>query len=343
MESAAHDKLERGDIEGALELYTKLAVEDMPAAVDDNWELLISLSEMNEKYADVGSRAAELAVTMHPNSWSSWEKLLEDYERRDEVYAAVDRLKSTVDENHFASLRALGTAYTQIGDYVKASKALETGIEVCPNEAWAYAERLSHLRETQFQDYDGAIRACKMALSAGTPFPQFMYLALGNLYRKQGRIEDAMDAYEKYIDVDLDFDILFTVTEAYLQDGEVNRAIHLMEKSIAKIPSELALRKRLAQLYSHSGDYEAAIKIYQTALDEMFWGDGESEVWELMGHAKQIVGDLEGAIHAMEMAVDINPGISGYWQFLENLYDMIGDDLGVKETRHRGQKRLKDQ
>jgi tetratricopeptide (TPR) repeat protein len=97
LESEAQGKIETGDIDGALELYEKLAVEATQSSrnFNDYWDEIMWISAVKCNF-DFAAKVAELMLAGNPTSRQAWSFLMDVYEKRGDVQEGLERLKSAV-------------------------------------------------------------------------------------------------------------------------------------------------------------------------------------------------------------------------------------------------------
>jgi tetratricopeptide (TPR) repeat protein len=85
------------------------------------------------------------------------------------------------------------------------------------------------------------------------------------------------------------------MTDVYLEKGDVKGAIGQIEEAIAGDPGNFQLRRGLGNIYEDAGDFVAAIKIYDAAVNEVLLEDSESEIgrgWDMRKRLQRISKEL---------------------------------------------------
>lgn len=148
----------------------------------------------------------------------------------------------------------------------------------------------------------------------------------GNAAFNQGKFEDAIQAYNKAIQLDASFGAPYSnLALTYLTQGQCAEAILLYQKSIELLKSdgEKALSwNGLGNAYRCMDDYTEAVAAYQkaAALDpetagmrdraDNFQLDQEprtATAWNDLGEAFMKTGSVDEAIHAFQKAIELEP------------------------------------
>jgi tetratricopeptide (TPR) repeat protein len=340
-DSAAQEKIRCGDIDGALELYEKLAVGELQAPgkykLEVAWDMILMISATNRNF-DFATRVAESIVAMHPTSAEGWSFLFKVYAKRGPLQEAVERLKLAVAEQHVASFRELGRAYRVMGDAANALETLKQAINLDPLKASFYWTEIGHTYDS-IHDRNNAIQAYEMAVALShEPAPGLLHMSLGVCYKNQGRFRDAIVQFEYELRGLANQglfreDVFQNITDIYLETGDYDSAIKRTKSAIVMCPEEPSLKSLLGDVFMEAADYDAAILAYEAAIDGGC--EEEGHLWQLLGHANECKGDLRGTIEACQMAAEIDPADEACWSWLEELYEAIGDRVRAAAVRRR--------
>ena len=323
--SAAQEKIETGDIDGALELYEKLAVEAAQSWSKHvgYWEDILQISAMKCNF-DFAAKVAESIVVRNPTSRQAWSFLLDVYEERRDVQEGLERLKSAVEEGHVASLRELGRAHMLMGDTIHALETLESAINIDPSNASLYWTDIGKIYD-DLHDHDNAIHAYETAVALPHE-PRFgVHSLLGDCYRGQGRFKDAIMQYELAIEGRFNEELLRSLTNIYIETGDYDNAIKRLISAIVTYPELPLLKSLLGEVFMEIADYDSAIVAFETAIED--GGEEEVHLWKLIGHAKEHKNDLRGAIDAYTMAVEIDPDDEECRKSLDKLEETMRDQV----------------
>jgi len=110
--AAGENKLQRDDVQGAIETYKQWTIEEFENECyrNESLEKLDTLCDVVRP--DMKFEIADLLVANYPNSPMAWKQLLDEYERKGEHEGAISRLKMELDGKNFAVLLTLGDAYS---------------------------------------------------------------------------------------------------------------------------------------------------------------------------------------------------------------------------------------
>jgi tetratricopeptide (TPR) repeat protein len=333
LDSAAQAKLHRGDIDGALELYEKIAVEQLLSGKvrGDVWDTILSVSAMNRKF-DFVTRFAESIVTILPTSEQAWFFLLRVSEERGNLQEGLERLKLAIEEQPFACFRALGRAACFVGDSINVLETLEKAINIDPLNASHYWIDIGHIY-ADLEDHDKAIHAYETAVSLSDQPIFRIHSFLGDCYKAKGRFRDAIVQYEQKLAIEgwFDDEAIRPLIEIYIDTGEYDNAIQTLVRATVRYPNESGLKSLLGEVFMEVADYDSAIVAFQTAINEE--GDKEGFLWKLIGHASEHKSDLIGAISAYKMAVEIDPDDEESREALDELEKTMRDQVVGEKRR----------
>ncbi len=195
------------------------------------------------------------------------------------------------------------------------------------------------------------------------------YLNLGNAYREQGRIEDAIEAYERSLENDKPDVLLplynlgiayadsddFETAESYYRQaldfrsshvptlgnlanvlvnkGELYEAEELLHKALRLRPYDPMILNNMANLYNAKGDLDEATKFFQRGLDEHPHDENLLANYGLLLHNN---GRWVEAEPILRRALDINPQREGIAQILATVLLMLGRDEETVELAEEG-------
>ena len=144
----------------------------------------------------------------------------------------------------------------------------------------------------------------------------------GCVYYKQGKLEEAIAAYEKAIELDPKYAIPhYNLGIVYEKQGKLEEAIAAYQKAIELDPKYAYPHNGLGNVYDDQGKLEEAIAAYQKALrlpeQSGTPASAHTLAWNNLGNVYKAQGKLEEAIAAYEKAIEIKPD-----------YDYAYDRLG---------------
>ncbi len=282
------------------ELEHELREAQRALAQDLQHELSESVAANQERFETIQNNARDRFRVL------SLQLLAEQQVRAHNIETALKTLQSAlaIDPNDHASNYLLGYLHTSRQEIDQALKHLERALTVEPDFAPAIAayglalrrkgdkitepERIAERNRLWAQAEDKLLQALQMDYSLTDADGQSYYGTLGGLYRRQGRYQDALEAYEQAHEVtpDSSYPII-----------------------------------NLAALHKHQGHDERADHFFQMVLEmaELTLDDDPRDVWTRCDYAqaKLVLGDLDGAIAQIKTVIGQNPG-SGVLETVRN-------------------------
>src|SRR5207244_1158199 len=100
------------------------------------------------------------------------------------------------------------------------------------------------------------------AIATARPTQAGPYFALGEAYRKAGRVDEAIRAYRQAIDRAPDDPRSYAaVSTLLLNRGESARAIALLEPGLSRLPDDTSLLNSLSVLYARVQRFDDALHL----------------------------------------------------------------------------------
>lgn len=149
---------------------------------------------------------------------------------------------------------------------------------------------------------------------AGIPGHEIVGMTmLGTFRHRQGEYERAIDAYERVLELDPDLsDILLpkaafwsNYTQDLLTVGRTAEAAEKAEAYVASDPENASMLELLGRARQSLGQLELAEDAWRRALHA---DAGRSELWNNLGRLELMRGNLEEARKLLERAVALDPG-----------------------------------
>jgi predicted Zn-dependent protease len=135
------------------------------------------------------------------------------------------------------------------------------------------------------------------------------YAVLGELERKQGRLEEAADAFKKALDLDPSLlEVRYGLVRLMIQRGQTNEATAELRRLIAADPRDVRAREMLGDALLELGDARAAAGAFQGAIDS-----GGEQAGVLMKLAKLQLQQLEQvgpAVKSLRKAIKSDPKLA---------------------------------
>jgi tetratricopeptide (TPR) repeat protein len=173
--------------------------------------------------------------------------------------------------------------------------------KLSPNDAQLHFAKALNLQYRQ-GDLDAALREYELARSLDTRgskgggFTYYYYLGLGQIAQRKGRLEEAVDYFQKATRATRDnsqaFDALGSV---YFPRGDYAKAAEYFEKAIKSNPYDVGARFYLGTCWMKLGKYRAAAEQFRTAaeIDPTYL-----QAYEAEARALEAAGDSAGAARA---------------------------------------------
>ena len=136
-----------------------------------------------------------------------------------------------------------------------------------------------------------------------------LYTALGDMYRKTGKLDEAIVEYKMSLWIDaLNHSAYSGLVQAYEELGDYDNAIAYYQKYIKIHPNNAVLHSNIANLYFMKGDTEAAISHYQSAIAINPKPDWTSIVAQTLGYIEQnVIKNVDCAIGNYQLANILTP------------------------------------
>ena len=103
-----------------------------------------------------------------------------------------------------------------------------------------------------------------VSLSPGNVDTRIM---LAGLYQREGKLSEAIEAFEKVLELSPDYLPGYALAGLYFLNGEADRSIDVCNRAIKLDPDNSVRRINLAVSYQHKGNYAAAILNCQKAME----------------------------------------------------------------------------
>jgi tetratricopeptide (TPR) repeat protein len=91
------------------------------------------------------------------------------------------------------------------------------------------------------------------------PRSERVHLDLANVYRKQGRLEEAQRLYEKALQINPDYELIhINLSMVYSAQKEPQKAVDILLEGLRRTPNHFKLYNNLGVLYNFLGNFEEA-------------------------------------------------------------------------------------
>ncbi len=188
-------------------------------------------------------------------------------------------------------------------------------------------------------DFPGALMSAEKSLELDAESPEAHNL-LGYIYAAEGHAEEALDHYQKAVELDESFvEAMLNAAEVLIHPlGDFEGAVHLVEDALDFVQdddetADAMLLKVDALL--HMGRREDAAGVLATMPEGPF---DNPQIDFMIGRALFEIGDLDGAGPRIERAVERDPNLSESQYYLGLLLEARSDARGATvaflESRH---------
>ena len=227
--------------------------------------------------------------------------------REEDISEAVDRFKRSLvsgRKKYFdvSEFEGIVEQLLEEGDIQSSEIAAQQGIQIHPNAIPL------HLKYAQILiskgKYDQAHKYLNFAENVETGNPD-IHLLKGSAWLIMGNEQEAKASFRKAIkhaEGDED-DVLYHIASAFVQVGEIKKAIRYFEKAIQRNPKNDMALYDLAFFSDQLGDYESSIKYYNQFIDNDTYN---YTAWFNLGIVFNKANMHKKAIWAYEYALAIN-------------------------------------
>lgn len=136
-----------------------------------------------------------------------------------------------------------------------------------------------------------------------------LYVILGDMYKKAGKLEEAINEYKMALWIDcLNHGAYAGIVQTYEELGDYESAIMYYKKYIKVHPHNAVLHSNLANLYFMKGDTDNAVEHYQSAISINPKADWTSIVAQTLGFIQQnVIKNTNCAIANYQLANVLTP------------------------------------
>jgi len=163
-------------------------------------------------------------------------------------------------------------------------------------------------------------------LDARTKGPSVVraHLQLGRVWRQQGRIDSAAQAYRVALALEPNNAAAYNNIGNIKKDiGDLQGAEVAYRKALEIQPRYPEAQINLGALYSKTGRYEQALAIFTRAL---VLGENHAELHNNRGIALLETGQFDAAVESLKRAIDLGGGKSGVYFNLGGALEGMGED-----------------
>lgn len=224
--------------------------------------------------------------------------------------------------NYPALSYTLGDAYLADDRFDDALKAYNEAVRKDPKQPGYHRALIrAYIRADRLDD---AIAAARNATETLPDSAEVWFLE-GTVCARDGRVNEAIEAYDQALLVDPDFIPAANNLAVLLADEntQLNRANELARKAVRQAPKNHAFADTYGWVLVRSGQYEKGIQLLEAVQDN--WPDSPAVKWHL-GYALVKSGKVERGRKLIEQAAQAEgrPDISGFAREFLNSMDEGG-------------------
>lgn len=177
-------------------------------------------------------------------------------------------------------------------DYEGAANEFQRAVNLSPTSDYS-VDATKYLAQSylKLEKTDKAIEAYRNTLTR-QPGRDDLHLELGNVLYAEDRFEEAVQAYQKAVNIDPSSLNQFSLAQGLMQTGRYEAARAAFRNVIRLEPHSAHGYLGLGQAYAKEGDYDSAIEQFEKALDK------QSDYYEAhaeIGYAYADMGEIEEA------------------------------------------------
>jgi len=300
----------KGDVHKAIS-YSQTAIK-LASKIEDKWfeamcKNTLALIQANTGQVSEAIDTLRQATDLAPNQifpWNNMGNLLNELDRLDEAMEAFHAAMQFNPEDPF-SLNGLGNTYFKLGRTDDAYKNYQQAIQVAPSFAHAWNGLGSIFAKVE--QIESAISAFQKAIECdnhiATP-----WINLGSIFEKLNRNDEAAEAFRKAYELDPSNSIVWMEQgKVYFNTGCMDEAVCAFQKSIELDHGNGWSYCNLAQTYVCKGKYTEAIQLYHQSLKLFTSNTDKAVTWSKLAKVYQQKNDLENAINAKMIALELDP------------------------------------
>ncbi|MGD9368053.1 MAG: tetratricopeptide repeat protein [Desulfobacteraceae bacterium] len=177
-------------------------------------------------------------------------------------------------------------------DYEGAANEFQRAVNLSPTSDYS-VDATKYLAQSylKLEKTDKAIEAYRNTLTR-QPGRDDLQLELGNVLYAEDRFEEAVQAYQKAVNIDPSSLNQFSLAQGLMQTGRYEAARAAFRNVIRLEPLSAHGYLGLGQAYAKEGDYDSAIEQFEKALDKQ---SDYYEAYAEIGYAYADMGEIEEA------------------------------------------------
>lgn len=139
------------------------------------------------------------------------------------------------------------------------------------------------------------------------------WIRLGNVFEKQDRHKEAIEAYKKAIELDpASAENWFELGSAYFQSEAYDQAVDAFNRAIELNPQFGWAYSNLALALATQGKCAEAVPLYQIGVDLLETDKDKAVIWNRLGNAYRKLNEYTLAVQAFQKADELDAGNAGF-------------------------------
>jgi tetratricopeptide (TPR) repeat protein len=164
--------------------------------------------------------------------------------------------------------------------------------------------------------------------AAASPNSARAQLNVGNVARREGRLNDAMAAYKKALEIDPDYpDAMSNLAWIYASQGRIHDALPLVQRALELAPDNVNLINNLGMIYFEQKRYDDAASLFERALKI---DPRQSIAHYNLGIIRYREGDLSAASAHFQRVAGKGPQFNPAYFYLALIEESKGNTAGAK-------------
>jgi superkiller protein 3 len=226
-----------------------------------------------------------------------------------------------LDPNNVEFLQGLGDISYARNNYREAIDAYQKVVLKNSNNAAELYMNIAQAQE-RLGNTAGQIEAANQAIKSGTPMLGDAYRILADGYRKENKIDQAIDAYQKSIAAKPNsYSAYENLSDLYRDQNRFNEAITTLRKALQVFPNDGRIYTSLSWLYNLADRNEEAIQAAQAGIRFL---PGEYMAYTNLCRAYNDANKPDMAIRECNNALQRNANDGETYYYLARAYDLIG-------------------
>lgn len=263
-------------------------------------------------------RMYQEAIRLDPQKMADLIVLLEKHEVTYDTYQAMIPEESSYRQQFAALLQ-------QQGDWEHSKQAYRQALELSGGQPEYYQAMLSACQAKK--DFE-CLRTLWQDLWRQSPESLEYPIRIAESFASQQEWARAIASYETLVREHpaVDVNIYMRLAELYRQQGRIEDALQSYRRLLDQRPADINLYHEIAKIYRQQGDWQAAIETYTHALKS---GLTHPELHSQLGALLLKTGNQRQALTSYEQAIQAGETRISVYQTLERLYQAQNNTIAL--------------